>query len=68
MDIQTAAKYMKHGYRVRRSSWRSDEWISERFLIIDSSDLSDLLADDWEIVTEGIIMDFPLTYSNSDFD
>jgi hypothetical protein len=24
----------------------------------------DLLADDWELITEGVIKDFPLTYSD----
>jgi hypothetical protein len=26
--------------------------------------ISDLLATDWELITEGIIKDFPVTYSD----
>ena len=64
MDIHTAAHYMKCGYRVTRSSWESGRWISERLLSgapIDFT-LSDLIADDWEVITTGIISDFPLEY------
>lgn len=26
--------------------------------------LRDLLADDWEVITEGVVKDFPLTYAD----
>lgn len=67
MNIHTAAKYAWEGYRIRRASWEPDEWISEEsmrrhpitFMI------HDLLADDWEIITEGIVKDFPeIEYSD----
>jgi hypothetical protein len=60
MDIATAAKYMKLGYRIKRADWPD-------FLYGDKSgnySIDDLLADDWEIITRGIIKDFPITYSD----
>lgn len=75
MDIHTAAKYMKHGYRIRRSSWVSSPYIYQMSGVIMSGGrsgpdflsnliLEDLIADDWELITEGIIKDFPLTYQD----
>lgn len=66
MDIQTAAKYMEHGYRVRRPHWDEKVWLSKEAMMHFSTYLAfyDLLADDWEIITEGIVKDFPLTYSD----
>jgi hypothetical protein len=29
MDIQSAAKYMAHGYRVRRSSWSIEQYLHD---------------------------------------
>lgn len=71
MDIQTAARYMKHGYRIRRASWTDEpiKWLDiwkwedgEPFPLY----LDELLADDWEIITEGIVADFPLTTYSDD--
>jgi hypothetical protein len=66
MDIQTAAKYADVGYRIRRTSWEPDEWVSEETLRRHpiSFTLPDLLADDWVIITDGIVADFPITYSD----
>lgn len=75
MDIHTAAQYMKHGYRIRRASdpdlsyleYHDDTlWVKHKFagylpaLLL----LEDLLATDWELITEGIIKDFPVIYSD----
>ena len=67
MNIQTAAGYMKHAYRIRRASWALGECIDPS--VFDDGEylpfhLGELLADDWEIITEGIVKDFPLTYSD----
>jgi hypothetical protein len=79
MDIRTVAIYLRQGYRIRRSFWAlgppkiyayeqheilwlggtNDGEVTDCPLTID-----DLLADDWEIITEGIVKDFPLTYSD----
>ena len=63
MDIHIAAKYMHLGYRIMRSSW-VDHWIEgtnifERFPELE---LSDLLATDWKVITEGIVQQFPIRY------
>lgn len=75
MDVVTAAKYLAQGYRIRRTAWTMATYITEvhghlwgrnnqvgSFSM--SLDLSDLLADDWEIITTGIVKDFPITYSD----
>lgn len=78
MDIHTAAQYMRHGYRVRRQIeiYTIDSTIDPPIKVpftqvIEMSEntfqlfsLEDLLATDWELVTEGIIKDFPVTYSD----
>lgn len=68
MDIRTAAHYMKLGYRIRRSFWEPEEWVSEKLMgsyaMYYSFGMDDLLADDWELITDGIIKDFPLTYAD----
>ena len=72
MDIHTAAQYMKHGYRVRRAS------LPERSYLYIKDDMlwefsvaghlptyllpEDLLATDWELITEGVVGYFPVTY------
>lgn len=72
MDIHTAAKYMRHGYRIRRGWWHSSVYAYEEMELIwlrsDSGvndctfTIDDLLADDWELITEGIVAYFPVTY------
>jgi hypothetical protein len=66
MDIHTAAQYMKLGYRIRRTSWGQDEWLEpDAFwdkIPVYQIYLTELLATDWEIITTGIITDFPITY------
>jgi hypothetical protein len=72
MDIHTAAGYMKHGYRIKRPVWKSVDYIYDFHGRIMGSfsnsctkgefslslDLQDLLADDWELILEGIVNDF----------
>ena len=62
INIHIAAKYMQLGYRIRRPSWRFLSWISWSYVAKLTRD--DLLADDWEIVIDGIIQDFPITYQD----
>lgn len=83
MDIQTAAHYLKNGYRIRRQGWREigyaytpdahhisghgilpPSWTIKSFECSLSLSVDDLLADDWEVITEGIVKDFPITYSD----
>jgi len=77
MDIHTAAQYMRHGYRVRRpiEIYTIDSTIDPPIKVpftkvvemsentLQLFDLEDLLATDWELITEGIIKHFPVTYS-----
>lgn len=63
MDIHSAAHYMKAGYRIRRQSWSHmylDTHSGSGFFF--KLNLSDLLADDWEIVIQNIVKYFPITY------
>ena len=76
MNIQAAAKYLEQGYRIRRKAWAGvmyafitypgehNVWgftdFAGKFSL--SLDVDDLLADDWVVITEGIIKDFPITY------
>jgi hypothetical protein len=72
MDIHTAAKYMKLGYRVNRTGWTAvvyaynfhgTIWVAPGNFIL-SFGMNDLLADDWEVITDGIVQDFPITYQD----
>ena len=76
MNIHTAAGYMKHGYRIKRETeiYTIDSTINPpikvpftKVLEMDENSyqilgLEDLLADDWELITEGIVSYFPVTY------
>ena len=83
MNIHTAAKYMAHGYRVKRADWDSRCYLFKEYNDVircktrhlhpdpqpdtyENSDwyprLHDMVADDWELILEGIVKDFPLTY------
>lgn len=59
MDIHTAAKYMQHGYRIRRAIWRG-KWISQDVPLDEYRQLENLLADDWEIDFTDMISDYGL--------
>jgi len=64
MDIHSAAQYLKVGYRIRRTAWAVGPY--------DYIDLSanahlkpeSLWANDWEVVTEGVVSYFPITYKD----
>jgi hypothetical protein len=67
MDIYSVAHYMKAGYRVRRQSWTNIPFLKtqEGYPIhegIVELSLEDLLANDWEVITDGIVSDFPTIY------
>jgi hypothetical protein len=75
MDIHTAAKYLEIGYRIRRRAWvmatyvyevQGDLWAHSpnSSSCTYTLDVHDLLGTDWEIITEGIVKDFPITYSD----
>jgi hypothetical protein len=78
MDIYTAAQYMKHGYRVRRQIeiYTIDSTIDPPVKVpftkvvemgentFQLFSLEDLLATDWELITDGIVSYFPITYSS----
>lgn len=66
MNIHIAAKYMQLGYRIRRASWTifnsTDPWISWETMTFHKLTKNDLVADDWEIITKGIVKNFPIIY------
>ena len=80
MDIQSAVHYVKSGYRIRRASWPEQNYIEAQFgyfgqnYLVPDKDYcqycgwhpsqDDLLADDWEIITKGMVDGFPVTYSH----
>lgn len=67
MNIQTAAKYMQVGHRIRRACWLEDRWFcSSDYEDINCTELvsflqlENLLADDWEIVPDDDVCGFPI--------
>lgn len=66
MDIITAFKYLECGYRIRRNIWDQNVWISSNTFISSALVLKveDVLAEDWSIILDGIIKDFPPTYKD----
>ena len=64
MDITTAAKYMKLGYRIRRPCWTYLPWISWDQVIFVKLTREDLIAEDWEVIIRGIVGEFPITYQD----
>ncbi len=61
MDIITAFKYLKCGYRIRREDWARNFWISPNVYYANMT-AEDVLANDWIIITEGITKEFPISY------
>jgi hypothetical protein len=53
---------MQLGYRIRRTSWRNKYYISWDEMVFTKLFREDLVADDWEVITQGIIRDFPIIY------
>lgn len=64
MDIVTAFKYRECGYRIRRKAWVHIHYIDHHNFTYIKLFADDVLADDWEVITDGIIKDFPITYSD----
>lgn len=78
MDIHTAAHYLKLGYAIKREieiytiDSTIDPPIKVPFTKVIKMDentfqvlgLEDLLANDWELITIGIINDFPIEYGD----
>jgi hypothetical protein len=62
MDFITAAHYAQYGYRIRRSSWPQDKWLSKDVCLDGYSWMENVLANDWEIITKGVIEGFPVQY------
>lgn len=64
MDIVTAFKYRECGYRIRRTAWVTGMYLDHHNFTYIKLFAEDVLCDDWEIITEGIVKDFPITYSD----
>lgn len=60
MNIHSVAHYLKQGYRIRRASWIIGDCVFPPKFEEDCSylQIDDLLADDWEVVLDGIVDDF----------
>lgn len=63
MNIQTAAKYMDLGYRITRPGlvYHPFTWLYGDPITLT---LEELLADDWEIIKDGIVEEFPVLYED----
>lgn len=65
MDIQSAAKYMAQGYRIKRARWNALSYcVSVPAHQMNEFHTEDLIADDWEVIVSGIIGHFPITYQD----
>lgn len=69
MNIHTAASYMKHGYRIRRPSCQELKYLYYKDDMLWADTVfagnipvqilfEDLLADDWELILDGIVDDY----------
>jgi hypothetical protein len=64
MDFVTAVRYAKLGYRIRRASWSPNRYLSEDSEIDGYRWMDNVLADDWEIITLGVVEYFPIVYAD----
>ena len=65
MDIVTAFRYRECGYRIRRIGWRGSlHYIHPTRMTYTKLSTEDVLAEDWIILTDGITIQFPITYSD----
>ncbi len=64
MDIITAFKYRECGYRIRRIVWAPLYYVFPTTMKYTKLSTKDVLADDWEIITDGIVKEFPIVYSD----
>jgi hypothetical protein len=65
MNIYEVAHYMSQGYRAKRHGWNSSSYVeSIPGKQVNEFHIDDLLANDWEIILDGIVDDkkFPITY------
>lgn len=58
MDFVTAVRYLKIGYRIRRSVWGEGRYLSADAELDGYRWVDNVLAEDWEIITEGIVEDW----------
>ena len=61
MDIQSAYKYLAAGFRIRRTEWARNYFLHNKLHYTNLTQ-EDVLAEDWEIMTENIIKEYPITY------
>jgi hypothetical protein len=59
MDFVTAVRYLKIGYRIKRAVWSEERYINADSELDGYRWVDNVLADDWEIVTDGIVEEFP---------
>lgn len=59
MDFVTAVRYAKIGYRIKRAIWSEERYLSADAELDGYRWIDNVLADDWEIVTEEIVEEFP---------
>ena len=65
MDIITAFTYRKCGYRIRRTGWiGSLYYVDPKTMRHTKLSTEDVLANDWIVITEGIVSDFPIKYKD----
>ena len=63
MDIITAYLYLSKGYRIRRPEWARSFHIKPDVYYANMR-IEDVLANDWEIIFEGIIDNGKITYKD----
>jgi hypothetical protein len=77
MNFVSAVRYTVQGYRIRRTNWQrnNSSWLEKlmRFFRSSSPDYiddsrilgsDDILAEDWEIIVDGIVSEFPIIYKD----
>jgi hypothetical protein len=64
MDIKTAYHYLSLGYRIRRLHHPQGFWLSP-ISYYSNLTIEDGLANDWEIMTDNIVKQFPITYESN---
>jgi hypothetical protein len=60
MNIYVASKYIQLGYRIKRTDGKY--FLDQREIQFVKLSLKDLLAEDWEVIVQGIIQEFPIIY------
>jgi len=57
---------MMCGYRIRRSAWNSLHYYDKAGMPYSRLVTEDVLADDWEIITESIVNHMNIVYSDEE--